>query len=44
MSKTLKISETTHQKLKVYCAKQKVKMGKWVEECLLKNMKEPKNE
>ena len=39
MAKTLKISDQTHQKLKVYCAKNNIKMGKWVEDCLVAGLK-----
>ena len=40
MSKTLKISEIIHQKLKVYCVKNKLKINKWVEKCIEKNIKD----
>lgn len=39
MTKTLKISEKTHQKLKVYCAKNKLKINLWVEKCIEERMK-----
>lgn len=39
MTKTLKISERLHQKLKIHCAKNNTKIGKWVEECLSAGMK-----
>ena len=34
MTKTLKISEKTHLRLKVYCAKNGLKINDWVEECI----------
>lgn len=36
MEKTLKISEDLHQKIKVYCVKNKLKMNVWVEKELIK--------
>ena len=39
MSKTLKISEDTHQKLKVYCVQHNIKIQEWVEKCLIIGMK-----
>lgn len=38
MAKTLKISEETHQKLKVYCVKNKFKLNEWVEQLIIKNI------
>jgi predicted HicB family RNase H-like nuclease len=38
MTKTLKISEIIHTKLKVYCAKNKLKINEWVEKIILKNI------
>lgn len=37
-SKTLKISEDTHTQLKIYCAKNKLKMNEWVENLILKTL------
>ena len=31
MAKTLKISEETHTKLKIYCAKNKLKINEWTD-------------
>ena len=31
MRKTLKISEELHQRIKVYCVENKLKMNEWVE-------------
>jgi predicted HicB family RNase H-like nuclease len=39
MTKTLKISEKTHQKLKIYCAKNKLKISWWVEKCIKEGIK-----
>ena len=36
--KTLKISEETHTKLKIYCAKNKLKINEWVEKLILKHV------
>jgi hypothetical protein len=41
MTKTLKISENTHTKLKTHCSKNKLKLNEWVEELLLINMIHP---
>lgn len=41
MTKTLKISENTHTKLKTHCSKNKLKLNEWVEELLLVNMIHP---
>lgn len=38
MPKTLKISEETHQKLKIYCVKNKFKLNEWVEQLIIKNI------
>lgn len=38
MPKTLKISENTHTKLKIYCAKNKLKINEWVEKLIIKNI------
>lgn len=38
MAKTLKISEETHTKLKVYCAKNKLKINEWVDNLILKSI------
>jgi septal ring-binding cell division protein DamX len=38
MSKTLKISEETHFKLKVFCVKNKLKINKWIEKLILENI------
>jgi len=38
MEKTLKISEIIHQKLKVYCVKNKLKLNKWVEDLIKNNI------
>lgn len=32
--KTLKITEETHTKLKVYCAKNKLKLNEWVDKII----------
>lgn len=37
--KNLKISESTHTKLKIYCAKNKLKINEWVDKLILKNLK-----
>ena len=39
MTKTLKISKKTHQKLKIYCAKNNFQINKWVDECILNSIK-----
>ena len=39
MTKTLKISEQTHTKLKIYCAKNKLKINSWVEKLIIKNIR-----
>ena len=39
MTKTLKISEKVHQKLKIHCAETNTQIGKWAEECLIAGMK-----
>lgn len=36
--KTLKITEETHLKLKIYCAKNKLKINEWVEKLIIKNL------
>jgi hypothetical protein len=36
--KTLKISEDTHRKLKIYCAENSLKMNEWVEVIINKEM------
>lgn len=38
-TKTLKISESLHQKVKVYCAKNKLKINRWAEKCIEEGMK-----
>ena len=40
--KNLKISENTHTKLKIYCAKNKFKIHVWVDDLIYKEIK--KNE
>lgn len=35
--KTIKISEETHLKLKIYCAKNKLKINEWVDRLIDKN-------
>ena len=42
--KTLKISETTHTKLKVYCAKNKLKLNEWVDRVINIMIKSESNE
>jgi hypothetical protein len=42
MFKTLKISEPTHFKLKIYCTNNKLKLNKWVEKLILESI--PKHE
>jgi hypothetical protein len=37
--KTLKITEDTHTKLKIYCAKNKLKINEWVENLIKLNLK-----
>ena len=39
MTKTLKISEETHRKIKLHCVRKNKKLNEWVEECLLAGMK-----
>lgn len=36
MTKTIKISEDLHTKIKIYCAKNKLKINDWVEKELMK--------
>jgi len=36
--KNLKISEDTHTKLKIYCAKNKLKLNVWVDELIRKKI------
>lgn len=45
MAKTLKISEETHTKLKVYCAENKLKINEWVDLLILRAINKlcPKN-
>ena len=31
-TKSIKIDEELHTKIKIYCAKNKIKMNKWIEE------------
>lgn len=38
--KTLKISENTHKKLKIFCAENSVKMNEWVEVLINKEINE----
>lgn len=40
--KNLKISEVTHTKLKIYCARNKLKINEWVDKLILKNLKNEK--
>ena len=40
--KTLKISEETHTKLKIYCAKNKLKINEWVDILIKNNIKDAK--
>lgn len=42
--KTLKISEITHIKLKVYCAKNKLKLNEWVDRVINIMIKSESNE
>lgn len=42
--KTLKISEITHTKLKVYCAKNKLKLNEWVDRVINIMIKSELNE
>ncbi len=37
--KTLKITEETHTKLKVYCAKNKFKLNEWVDRLIITTIK-----
>lgn len=39
MTKTLKISENAHTKLKIFCAKNKLKINDWVEKLIINGMK-----
>lgn len=38
MTKTLKISESLHTKLKTYCSQHKLKLNEWIDELLFLNM------
>lgn len=40
--KTLKITEETHTKLKVYCAKNKLKLNEWVDKMIIEMIKNEK--
>lgn len=35
MIKTLKVSEDTHYKLKLFCAKNKLKINEWIEKLIV---------
>ena len=39
MRKTLKISEELHQRIKVYCVINKIKMSEWLEETISEKLK-----
>ena len=39
MRKTLKISEELHQRIKVYCVINKIKMTEWLEETISEKLK-----
>ena len=41
MRKTLKISEELHQRIKVYCVINKIKMSEWLEETISEKLKVP---